>query len=208
MVTVSLSHGWSDSGVALTTHPSKSRAEVKERIDLYLYSLYGPSWPVLGRTLSLRVPCRRSWYSEMWRWLYRITYAERLKWLHKLCPWDYMVYSTKQSNWTDSSLLPQSGEFWANWNTTEITLFVLLYVVKSLTSILKRSSSFPHLHRVSSSKHLCFYRSGKTPVQLQRLMLDFFPLINRQKDILFKFYKNSILMKLLNCAVCSVYRQV
>jgi hypothetical protein len=27
-------------------------AEVKERVELYLYSHSGPSWPVLGRTLS------------------------------------------------------------------------------------------------------------------------------------------------------------
>jgi hypothetical protein len=33
------------------THPPPSSAEVKERVELYLYSLYGPSWPVLGRTL-------------------------------------------------------------------------------------------------------------------------------------------------------------
>jgi hypothetical protein len=29
-------------------HPSPSSAEVKERVELYLYSPYGPSWPVLG----------------------------------------------------------------------------------------------------------------------------------------------------------------
>jgi hypothetical protein len=34
-------------------HPSPSSAEVKERVEIYLYSLSGPSWPVLGRTLPL-----------------------------------------------------------------------------------------------------------------------------------------------------------
>jgi len=29
-------------------HPPPSRAEVKERVDLYLYSAFGPSWPVIG----------------------------------------------------------------------------------------------------------------------------------------------------------------
>jgi len=29
-------------------HPLPSSAEVKERVWLYLYSLSGPSWPVLG----------------------------------------------------------------------------------------------------------------------------------------------------------------
>ena len=29
-------------------HPPPSRGEVKERVELYLYSHSGPSWPVLG----------------------------------------------------------------------------------------------------------------------------------------------------------------
>jgi len=33
--------------------PTPSSAEVKERVELYLYSLSGPSWPVLGWTLPL-----------------------------------------------------------------------------------------------------------------------------------------------------------
>jgi hypothetical protein len=32
-------------------HPPPSSAEVKEIVELYLYSPSGPSWPVLGRTL-------------------------------------------------------------------------------------------------------------------------------------------------------------
>ena len=32
-------------------HPPPSSAEVKERVELYLYSPSGPSWPVLGRNL-------------------------------------------------------------------------------------------------------------------------------------------------------------
>ena len=32
-------------------HPPASRANVKERVELYLYYLYCPSWPVLGRKL-------------------------------------------------------------------------------------------------------------------------------------------------------------
>jgi hypothetical protein len=37
-----------------------SSAEVKERVELYLYSTSGPSWPVLGRTFAAcltRVEC-------------------------------------------------------------------------------------------------------------------------------------------------------
>jgi len=29
-------------------HPPPSSAEVKERVDLYLYFPFGPSWPVIG----------------------------------------------------------------------------------------------------------------------------------------------------------------
>jgi hypothetical protein len=32
-------------------HPPLSSAEVKERVELYLYSPSGPSWSVMGRTL-------------------------------------------------------------------------------------------------------------------------------------------------------------
>jgi hypothetical protein len=34
-------------------HPPTSSAEVKERVELYLYSPSGPSWPVLGLNLPL-----------------------------------------------------------------------------------------------------------------------------------------------------------
>ena len=34
-------------------HPPPTSAEVKERVELYLYSPFGPSWPVIGKTLLL-----------------------------------------------------------------------------------------------------------------------------------------------------------
>ena len=34
-------------------HPPPSSAEVEGRVELYIYSSSGPSWPVLGRTLPL-----------------------------------------------------------------------------------------------------------------------------------------------------------
>jgi len=37
-------------------HPPPSSAQVKGRVALYLYSPFGPSCPVLGRTLPLRSP--------------------------------------------------------------------------------------------------------------------------------------------------------
>ena len=39
--------------MALTTHPPPSSAEVKERVQLYVYSTSGPSWPVIGGALPL-----------------------------------------------------------------------------------------------------------------------------------------------------------
>jgi len=40
-------------------HSPPSSAEVKERVELYLYSPSGSSWPVLGWTLPLPSPTRR-----------------------------------------------------------------------------------------------------------------------------------------------------
>jgi hypothetical protein len=51
MGTVSLSPGVKRPGRGVN-HPTPSSAEVKGRIELYLYSASGPSWPVLGRTVS------------------------------------------------------------------------------------------------------------------------------------------------------------
>jgi hypothetical protein len=45
--------GGGKSAGACVDHPHQSSAEVKERVDLYLYSPSGPSWPVIGRTLLL-----------------------------------------------------------------------------------------------------------------------------------------------------------
>ena len=42
--------------MALTTHPPSS-AEVKERVELYLYTPSVSSWPVLGRPLRLYTDC-------------------------------------------------------------------------------------------------------------------------------------------------------
>jgi ribonuclease HI len=47
---------WPGRGV---DHPLPSSTEVKERVELYLCSPSGPSWPVLGRTLPL--PYLQSW---------------------------------------------------------------------------------------------------------------------------------------------------
>jgi hypothetical protein len=41
-------------------HPPSSSARVKERVELYLYSPSGPSWPVIGRTLPYMERIRSS----------------------------------------------------------------------------------------------------------------------------------------------------
>jgi hypothetical protein len=43
-------------------HPPPSSAEVKERVEVYLYSPSGPLWPVLGRTLHIEY--ETGWASE------------------------------------------------------------------------------------------------------------------------------------------------
>jgi len=43
-------------------HPSQPSAEVKERVELHLYSPSGPSWPVIGWTLPfLFLPQQHDW---------------------------------------------------------------------------------------------------------------------------------------------------
>ena len=44
---------WTGCGI---DHPPLSRAEVKEMVELYLCSNFGPSWPVLGWALPLPLP--------------------------------------------------------------------------------------------------------------------------------------------------------
>jgi len=41
-------------------HPPTSNAEAEERVELYIHSPSGFSWPVLGRTLPLPLPVRLS----------------------------------------------------------------------------------------------------------------------------------------------------
>jgi hypothetical protein len=50
-------------------HPPQSNTEVKERVELHLYSPSGPSWPVLGRTL----PCFNMYYLADCSSVYRYT---------------------------------------------------------------------------------------------------------------------------------------
>ena len=51
---------WSFSGVKRpgrgVDHPPPSSAEIEGRVELYIYSPSGSSWPVLGRTLPLPLP--------------------------------------------------------------------------------------------------------------------------------------------------------
>jgi len=60
-------------------HPLPSRAEVEGRVGLYICSLSGPSWPVLGRTLPfLSLPLRCSFHPSFFVILhhtYLLTYS-------------------------------------------------------------------------------------------------------------------------------------
>ena len=49
-------------------HPLPSSAGFKERVEIYLYSPSGPSWPVLGWTLPLPLPVCNSgtWSIPVW----------------------------------------------------------------------------------------------------------------------------------------------
>jgi hypothetical protein len=46
-------------------HPPPSSAEVKERVELFLYSPSGPSWPVLGRILPFIYVNKYSFNNEL-----------------------------------------------------------------------------------------------------------------------------------------------
>jgi len=50
-------------------HPPPPSTEVKERVDLYLYSPSGPSWPVIGLTFTFTV------YNRFMQPLYKVSYS-------------------------------------------------------------------------------------------------------------------------------------
>jgi len=42
-------------GWAVVLPPPPTRAEIKERVEIYVYALFGPSWSILGWTLYLHI---------------------------------------------------------------------------------------------------------------------------------------------------------
>jgi len=55
-------------------HPTPSSAQIKERVELYLYSPSGPSWPVLGWILPLPLHFPLPWQHQRevsWRSTYQ-----------------------------------------------------------------------------------------------------------------------------------------
>jgi hypothetical protein len=53
---------WPERGI---DHPPTSSTEVKERVEVYLYSLSGPSWPVVGWKLTLLHLQQEVWFMLM-----------------------------------------------------------------------------------------------------------------------------------------------
>jgi hypothetical protein len=72
-------------------HPPPSNAEIKERVELYLYSPCGPSWPVLGRTLPLPLS-HMSIGTKLW-------FVHIFVLLWKLC---HIGFVTRNCFWFDS----------------------------------------------------------------------------------------------------------
>ena len=72
-------------------HPPTSSAVVKERIELYFYSPFGSSWPVLGRTSTLisfyltGISVVRKQQQQILRWWmnYWMGYGRKVSWANK-----------------------------------------------------------------------------------------------------------------------------
>ena len=62
--TESLSPGVKRPGLGVD-HPPSSSAEVKEKVELYLYSPFWTSWPVIGWALPLPLPYINAWTSSL-----------------------------------------------------------------------------------------------------------------------------------------------
>jgi hypothetical protein len=67
---------------------TSSSVEVKERVELYLYSTYGPWWPVIGWTLPLL--CQ--WYKQSCRWK-SVFGMNNTGWLKKMDSISYVYIS-------------------------------------------------------------------------------------------------------------------
>ena len=74
-------------------HPLPSSAEVKERVELYLYSPAGLSWPVLGRTLPTPLRTPNGW-TEGHDWIGGDFLFSVDSWWHAQAPPDRTVRLT------------------------------------------------------------------------------------------------------------------
>ena len=64
-------------------HPPPPSAEVKERVELYLYSTSGPSWPVLGWTLPLPLHSKVSRFQHHLSYPTSLTYCDILRFFNQ-----------------------------------------------------------------------------------------------------------------------------
>jgi hypothetical protein len=80
--------------------PTVSRAEVKGRVDLYVYSPSGPSWPVIGWTERSST----DWY------IFIYSGEPQLELRHgALSSW--IVFSVRSDKWCDSTPVVYYGKF-------------------------------------------------------------------------------------------------
>jgi len=119
-------------------HPSPSSSEVKESVEVYLYSHFGPSWPVLGWPLPLLLLVRSVhlnvhnlmvvsyWHPKLLLQNYQrdalnIIYSSEWRY-HMLLMYNYVFL--KLSTWY-SKHVEESNNIWRINNIQCITLVVL-----------------------------------------------------------------------------------
>ena len=119
-------------------HPLPSSAEVKERVELYLNSTSGPSWPVIGWTLPLPLPFTHSFtVTSILKSIQTTTGAVRLSaqpdcfrnrtYRRAMFYFHLVKQGTRQSNWNQykrdkcAYMEAHSSKHCCRWKTISIT---------------------------------------------------------------------------------------
>ena len=77
-------------------HPHPPNTEVKETVELYLYSPSGPSWPVLGWTLPL--PFVITFMQGIYNYITETSHFSRVQKFHSYNLWYILNVSHKKEN--------------------------------------------------------------------------------------------------------------